>query len=82
MRIVSQDGQYDLPYDSSIVVRDGSNIIAGVIGEDTQIVMAEYPDEKSAIDELRSMHKSYGLMLTGVFVFSAPKRHIRALDEV
>ena len=81
MRLISQDGVYDLPYDMTILTRDGGQIVAGVIGEDTEVVMAEYSHEEDAIAELKRLHQNYGLMITPAFKFVGNLVHVRPLDE-
>ena len=45
MRVVSQDGQVDMPYDSIIINRDGGVVLANIVGEEEgAIVVAEYRD--------------------------------------
>ena len=81
MRLISQDCQYDVPYDQTILIRDGTFILAQVVGFETQIVMAAYATEKDAIDVLKRIHSHYSRMDVGAIRFAEQKLPIKALDE-
>lgn len=80
MRLISQDGCYDIPYDMTLLTLDGRHIVAGVIGEETTIVMGEYRDDLDARRVLDAIHKHYGLMDIGVYHFPAYRMTIKALE--
>lgn len=62
MRVVSQDGQVDMPYDSIIINRDGGVVLANIVGEEEgAIVVAEYRDEKHAGSEMIRLRREYSL---------------------
>lgn len=81
MRLISQDYRYDVPYDQTILVRDGNFILAQVIGFETQLVMAEYTSEDDAIKTLKRIHSHYGRMDVGAIRFADTKLPIRSLEE-
>lgn len=57
MRIISQNGVYDLPYDKCIVQIDGREINASPIGEpDSYYQMASYSTQEKAEDVMDNLH--------------------------
>lgn len=64
MRIISQDGKFDMPYEImavSISNRDAKKIIAWSVSveADISIEMAEYSTEEKALKAMDMMHTEY-----------------------
>ena len=81
MRIISQDGVYDIPYQSVVLAIDGNSIVAGIIGEESTIQMAYYSDPDRARYEMERLHLNYRLKLPGTFQFAKEQVRIRPLDD-
>lgn len=63
MRLVSQNGEFDVPYEIATLSRTGNIIIAYVpiVGEKGTI-MAQYLTEEKAIKAMKALHKVYAGM--------------------
>lgn len=62
MRIISQNGVYDLPYDKCVVQIDGREIIASPVGEpDSYYQMAFYSTQEEAEDAMDELHAVFML---------------------
>lgn len=62
MRIISQNGRYDLPYDKCIIQIDGREIIASPVGEpDSCYQMAFYSTQEEAADAMDELHAVFML---------------------
>lgn len=61
MRIISQDGCIDLPYENIALHREDGMIIAEVIGSEDGYVIAEYADERHAGSEMIRLRQEYEL---------------------
>lgn len=60
MRIISQNGIYDLPYDKCIIWMDVSEIVASPIGEpDSGYTMSIYSTPKKAEKAMQLLHEAY-----------------------
>ena len=66
MRIISQDGCYDIPYEQAMLLRYGSNIYlmnqnsSGVERIISDPVIAEYSTEEKAIKAMEMCRTKYG----------------------
>lgn len=65
MRIISQDGKYNVPYDQSIVIQTGNLIHVKCCGE--QKVFAEYSSPEKAEIALDEMNDTYYRFMMGFF---------------
>ena len=70
MRVISQDGTMDYPYENSIVfidtrgVRDKAFVLMQAIGDDEASIMAQYSTKekaKKAMEELRMAYMCHNL---------------------
>ena len=59
MRIISQDGCYDIPYESIILQRLGTSIFGVTTGLQESITIARYRTEKKAIKAMELCRKKY-----------------------
>lgn len=60
MRIISQNGIYDLPYDKCFVWLNKNNIMASPIGEpDSDYTMAIYSTPQKAERVMQLLHQAY-----------------------
>lgn len=60
MRIVSQDGIYDLPYDKCFVWLNKNNVMASPIGEpDSDYILASYSTPEKAEKAMKFFHDVY-----------------------
>lgn len=87
MRIISQDGSYDIPYEQVVIQRYETKIyylnanLVGVENVVSDAVIAEYTTEEKAIKAMEMMQAKYqtyykttrGLMTTTEFAFVHPK---------
>ena len=68
MRVISQDGRLDFPYEESVVfisLVDASEIRIVAIGDDDNVVIAKYSTEekaKKAMEELRYAYMCHNLV--------------------
>lgn len=62
MRIISQDGKTDLPYDSVALFVNDNVIMAESLNRERMYVMAEYDSEESAIDAINYMRNEIQLI--------------------
>lgn len=74
MRVISQDGTMDYPYENSIVfidtrgVRDKAFVLMQAIGDDEASIMAQYSTKekaKKAMEELRMAYMCHNLAKMG-----------------
>lgn len=71
MRVISQDGKLDFPYENSVVfisLVDASEIRIVAIGDDDNVVIAKYSTEekaKKAMEELRYAYMCHSLVKMG-----------------
>ena len=71
MRVISQDGKLDFPYENSVVfisLVDASEIRIVAIGDDDNVVIAKYSTEekaKKAMEELRYAYICHSLVKMG-----------------
>lgn len=74
MRVISQDGTMDYPYENSIVfidtrgVRDKAFVLMQEIGDDEASIMAQYSTKekaKKAMEELRMAYMCHNLAKMG-----------------
>ena len=68
MRIVSQDGCYDLPYERALLKRVGTSIFAKTTFGDL-IVVAQYHEEEKAIKAMEICTRKYEIFNAAVFRF-------------
>lgn len=62
MRIISQDGKTDLPYDSIALFVNDNFIMAEALNRERLYVMAEYDSEETAIDAINHMRNEIQLI--------------------
>lgn len=74
MRVISQDGAIDVPYENSVVfidtrgVRDKAFVRMQTIGDNEASIMAQYSSEekaKKAMEELRCAYMCHNLVRMG-----------------
>ena len=71
MRVISQDGKLDFPYENSVVfisLVDASEIRIVAIGDDDNVVIAKYSTEekaKKAMEELRYAYMCHTIVKMG-----------------
>lgn len=74
MRVISQDGAIDVPYENSVVfintrgVRDKAFVRMQTIGDNEASIMAQYSSEekaKKAMEELRYAYMCHSLVKMG-----------------
>lgn len=63
MRIISQDGKTDLPYDRITLFVNYNFIMAESISKERMYVMAEYSSEEKAVEALDKLKKVYAVMV-------------------
>lgn len=84
MRIISQDGKSDLPYDNLGLFIDDNIIMAEPLNWKRAYVMAEYSSEEKAYEAMRMLHKEhndyvamtakdYGALLNQPKIFRFPE---------
>lgn len=60
MRIVSQNGRYDLPYDKCIIQIDGREITASLVGKPgSYYQMAFYSTKEEVEDAMDDLHAAF-----------------------
>ena len=59
MRIISQSGRFDIPYEMAVVCVEYESVIAKV--GDERYVMGEYLTEEKAIEVMEHLRRSYYL---------------------
>lgn len=59
MRIISQSGRFDIPYEMAVVYVEYESVIAKV--GDERYVMGEYLTEEKAIEVMEHLRRSYYL---------------------
>lgn len=59
MRIISQDGCYDIPYESIILQRLGTSIFGVTTGLQESITIARYRKEEKAIKAMKMCRDKY-----------------------
>lgn len=60
MRIISQNGRYDLPYDKCIIQIDGREITASLVGKpDSYCQMAFYSTKEEVEDAMDNLHAAF-----------------------
>lgn len=64
MRLISQNGCRDCPYEQCAVYRDENKIMCQLIGDEKAKVFAEYGSEEKAEKVMELLHRNY----TGVFI--------------
>ena len=67
MRLISQNGCYDYPYEQCAVYRDENKIMCRLIGDEKAKVFAEYWSKEKAEKTLELLHRTY----TGIFITNA-----------
>ena len=63
MRVISQDGKLDFPYENSVVfisLVDASEIRIVAIGDDDNVVIAKYSTEEKAKKAMEMLRYAYG----------------------
>jgi hypothetical protein len=68
MRVISQDGTLDMPYEICSVWCRGSVIMCDMCGDDTNTILATYSTEekaKKAMEELRCAYMCHALVKMG-----------------
>ncbi len=68
MRVVSQDGTLDMPYEMTSIFRNNNNVYCEGIGEEDGCVMGRYSTEekaKKAMEELRCAYMCHSLLKMG-----------------
>lgn len=58
MRIISQDGEYDIPYESS-VLRIEANVIWAFPTQADEYIVAQYSTQEKAEKAMQKLHESY-----------------------
>ena len=58
MRIISQDGEYDIPYESS-VLRIEANVIWAFPTQADEYIVAQYSTQEKAEKAMQMLHESY-----------------------
>ena len=71
MRVISQNGSLDFPYEKSTVFipRDTSEVRIQAIGEDDVGTLAKYSNKRKAIKAMKMLREVYGVELSKVFQF-------------
>lgn len=70
MRVISQDGNWDIPYDKVVIQRYGNNIyflnsnLMGVEGVTNDMKIATYSTVKKAEDSMKSLRLTYEYYLS------------------
>lgn len=59
MRVISQDGTTDIPYESSLIVRINEKICAVNQSIPGKIALAAYSTESNAINAMKMLHTEY-----------------------
>lgn len=59
MRIISQDGCYDIPYESIILQRLGTSIFGVTTGLQESVTIARYRKEEKAIKAMKMCREQY-----------------------
>ena len=69
MRVISQDGSMDYPYDNIILTIFCGDIYVCPFGEARPTMVAHYNSLEDAQDEMNRLHHAYTLMNCSVFQF-------------
>lgn len=60
MRIISQDGAYDFPYERCSLWSSDANIVATPIGEpNTDVIIAHYSSKEKVKKAMQMLHNQY-----------------------
>lgn len=76
MRVISQDGVFDIPYEICSVWCRGSAVMCYMSGDNTHTVLATYSIEEKAKKAMEMLREEYGKCATGAnsyFAFVHPK---------
>lgn len=66
MRIISQDGKTDLPYDGIALFVNDNVIMTESLGTGKLYAMAEYSSEEKAVKALDKLKKVYAVMVNNL----------------
>ena len=75
MRIISQDGHYDIPYEQTVLSRGSKAIYADAVNVEN-IIIASYSSEEKAIKAMKMCREEYLDFETygsNMFPFESPK---------
>ena len=87
MRVISQDGKLDFPYENSVVfisLVDASEIRIVAIGDDDNVVIAKYSTEekaKKAMEMLRDAYIGMPIVMQNVDVSEDVSREFERLKK-
>lgn len=74
MRLISQTGDIDVPYESSVIARADGLIVAYSVNYDSnKIVMGMYSTEEKAKKVMKRLHNIYAEFTIANIVFRFPK---------
>lgn len=59
MRVISQDGVFDIPYEICSVWCNGSAVMCYMSGDNTYTVLATYPTEEKAKKAMEMLREAY-----------------------
>ena len=60
MRIISQNGNVDLPYEKALVFHAMETVLARCEGYDKEIVLGEYSSQEKAYKAMEMLREQYG----------------------
>ena len=58
MRVISQSGMFDFPYEQIVVCMDGNNVIARFVGIEKSNLLGSYSTEEKAEKAMEMLHKN------------------------
>lgn len=59
MRVISQSGMFDFPYEQIVVCMDGNNVIARFVGIEKSNLLGSYSTEEKARKAMNILHEEY-----------------------
>lgn len=59
MRVISQSGMFDFPYEQIVVCMDGKNVIARFIGIEKSNLLGSYSTEEKAEKAINMLHDEW-----------------------
>lgn len=67
MRIISQNGKYDMPYENCLIIIEGCNIL-GKLPDIGQLLLATYSSAEKTEKAVLLLHKAYTGIMPGLII--------------
>ena len=74
MRVISQDWKINCPYDYTIFMVDGNNVVAMMVDSPFPRVMATYSSEEIAAEAMKRLNRHWEPIHGSIFVFPSEEK--------